>query len=117
MLKERAKTLPDLADGSQFFMTSKPIEISEKAAKHIHDESIALLAEIVTHLEALSEWSHGSVETLIREFCHDKDIKMGKLLPAIRAATTGIMESPPLFPVLEILGQEIVVNRIKAIIA
>lgn len=116
LLKERAKTLIDLADLSTFLLYENDIEISEKAQSALTPEATAQFKDIITLFESMSHWDAGTLETTLKSFAEAKELKIGKIMPSLRAAACGIMESPPLFQTLEILGQKIVISRLKKFI-
>lgn len=116
LLKERAKTLIDLADLSTFLLYDNHIEISEKAQTALTPEAISQFNDIIALFESITSWDAATLESSLRSFAETKELKLGKMLPSLRAATCGIMESPPLFQTLKILGQKIVITRLKKFI-
>jgi len=44
-----------------------------------------------------------------------KEIGLGKIMGGLRAAITGSHASPSMFEVMDVLGKEEVLNRIKAV--
>lgn len=116
LLKERTKTLIDLADLSTFLLYDNDIEISEKAQSALTPEATTQFKDIITLFESMSHWDAGTLETSLKSFAETKELKIGKIMPSLRAAACGIMEAPPLFQTLEILGQKIVIARLKKFI-
>ena len=112
-VKERAKTLLDLKAGLAFLFDTRPLAMEDKAAKHLTDETRAMLSELLPRLEALEEWSLESTDALIRAFAEEKDLKLGKVAQPLRAAMTGRATSPGIFDVLIILGKDESIARLK----
>ena len=112
-LKERAKTLVDLADGARFLFAQRPLENEEKAEKILADGGRDVLRQLVPVLEALADWHIETVETAIRTFADDKELKLGKVAQPLRAALTGRTTSPGVFDVLDVLGREESLGRIN----
>ena len=112
-VKERAKTLLDLKAGLAFLFDTRPLAMEDKAAKHLTDETRAMLSELLPRLEALEEWSLESTDALIRAFAEEKDLKLGKVAQPLRAAMTGRATSPGIFDVLIILGKDESITRLK----
>ena len=56
-LKERAKTVVELADNAFFYIAPRPIQMNEKAAKLLAEGGVDKVAAIRTKLAALSEWT------------------------------------------------------------
>jgi len=112
-LKERATTLIELAEAGSFLIAERPIAPDKKAAKALSQEARQNLAELAEQLALLENWSLETVEHTVRAFIKDKNIKLGKLGPAIRAALTGTTVSPPIFDMLASLGRDEALGRIR----
>ncbi len=112
-LKERAKTLVELMENARFLFASRPLVMAEKAAKHLTDESREHLGELLTQLETLDEWSMENLETAVKAFTEDKDLKLGKIAQPLRASLTGTPTSPGIYDVLFALGKQESLARIK----
>jgi len=112
-LKERAKTILELADNSYFYAARTPLEMAEKAQGLLTEESLQALAEFTPLLGELGEWTHTDIETAARDYAESKEQKLGKLAQPLRAALTGSTVSPGIFDVMEVLGQEETMSRLK----
>ena len=112
-LKERAKTLIDLADGAAFLFAERPLVLDEKAESILEADSRALLGEVLEPLSNLDPWTVENIETSIRTFVETKELKLGKVAQPLRAALTGRGVSPGVFDVLAALGKEESVARIR----
>lgn len=111
-LKPRAKTLVDLADGAVFFVRPRPLPMDAKAEKHLGDGGRDLLADVLPALEAL-EWTAPALEAWARETAEARELKLGKVAQPLRAALSGSSVSPPIFEVMEILGRDESLARIR----
>ena len=111
-LKERSKTLLELIAGAGYVFASRPLAIDDKAAKQMTDENRAMLAELLAKLKSTSTWTAASLEADIRKFADTQDLKLGKVAQPLRAALTGSTVSPPVFDVMEVLGEEESLARI-----
>nr|WP_321456927.1 glutamate--tRNA ligase [uncultured Cohaesibacter sp.] len=112
-VKERAKTLLELKDGLAFLFDKRPLAMEEKAAKHLTDETKAMLGELLPRLEGLEEWTQESTDAVVRTFAEEKELKLGKIAQPLRAAMTGRATSPGIFDVLIILGKDESIARLK----
>ena len=104
-LKARAHDLNQLAEGAQFLFATRPLDVDEAAAALLTDDSRALLRAAHERLSALSEWTHDSLDSAVRETAEAAGVKLGKLAQPLRAALTGRTTSPGIFDVLALLGQ------------
>jgi glutamyl-tRNA synthetase len=115
-LKERAKTLVELARSLRYYIAGE-VEYNEKAqAKFLNEKSLPYLVELRESLAGLSDFSHGELEKIFREITERRGIKLGNLAQPVRVAMTGGTESPGIFEVIEIVGREKTLSRLdKAI--
>lgn len=110
-LKDRAKTLNDIAEEGAFYAKQPPFVFTEKAEKNLDKEVIGFITEKV---EALTELTEESVQNLCKEVANDhKEGKLGKVAMPLRAALTGTTVSPSIFEAAAILGKEEVLKRLK----
>ncbi|KAA9367847.1 glutamate--tRNA ligase [Ochrobactrum quorumnocens] len=112
-LKDRAKTLVELADGAKFIFAKRPLAFDEKAASLLNDEGRAVLAAALPHLESVKEWTVEALDAAVRAHAEATGLKLGKVAQPLRAALTGRATSPGVFDVLFVLGREESLARIK----
>ncbi len=111
-LKERAKDLKELADSALFYIQVQPL--TDKAKKFVTDESKAVVKKLIADFENLESFDHDSIESTMRAFAEREDLKLGKVAQPLRVALTGSTISPSLFEVMEVLGKEETLLRLKA---
>ncbi|MBT3370318.1 MAG: glutamate--tRNA ligase [Rhodospirillaceae bacterium] len=111
-LKERAKTLIELADKAGFLLDGRPLALEEKAAKLLEGEAPAILARAHACLGAVEDWNLEPLTEAIRGLAEAEDLKLGKLAQPLRAALTGRNASPGIFEVLYFLGRQESLDRI-----
>ncbi len=115
-LKERAKTLVELARSLRYYIAGE-VEYDEKAkAKFLNEKSLPYLTELRESLDGLSVFSHDELDKIFRSITGKHGIKLGALAQPVRVAATGGTESPGIFEVLEVMGKEKTLARLdKAI--
>ncbi|MBO6538649.1 MAG: glutamate--tRNA ligase [Rhizobiaceae bacterium] len=111
-LKDRAKTLVELADSAGFLFASRPLELDEKAASILDSDARALLADLQPKLAAATAWETEALEQIVRDYAEQTGLKLGKVAQPLRAALTGRATSPGVFDVLVVLGREESLARI-----
>ena len=111
-LKERAKTLVELADSLYFIAASRPLQLDEKAAGLLDADAKAVLKAVLSHFQALDEWSATTTEAAVRACAEATNLKLGKVAQPLRAALTGRSTSPGVFDVLAVLGRDESLARI-----
>jgi glutamyl-tRNA synthetase len=114
-LKQRAKTLVELADSAQFYIAERPLTLTDKAVEQVSGDNAAVLAELAEALRPFDAWQAESIEAEVRQFAEKRGIKLGKVAQPLRAALSGSTVSPPIFEVAEILGKTETLARIADI--
>jgi len=112
-LKERAKTLIELADGAQFLFAQRPLPMEPKAEEILARAGRLHIRALLPRLEALSEWSAASTEAAVRDYAAEQGAKLGVIAQPLRAAATGRSTSPGIFDVLAVLGREESLGRLR----
>ena len=113
ILKERSKTLVEMADSSEFFFKEK-IDYDRKAAeKFLKPEIIEIFKVFIKKLGQLETFTQEAIEKIFRDLSSEKSMKLGKIAQPVRVALTGSTASPGLFEVIEILGREKVLFRLE----
>jgi glutamyl-tRNA synthetase len=112
-LKERAKTLVELAQSAEFLFTDGPRALDEAAQKNLTPDAQKLIARALSALEA-TDWTGKALEASARTFADAEGLKLGQIAQPLRAALTGRATSPPLFEMMEVLGRQESLVRLKA---
>jgi len=115
-LKQRAKTLVDLAESAVFYL-QRPASPTPKAAKQLDDTARARLQRLLARLRDLAGWDAATLESAVRDFAEAEDCKLGKIAQPLRAALTGSTVSPGIFEVMTVLGREETLARIEAAVS
>jgi glutamyl-tRNA synthetase len=112
-LKERSKTLIELAKSLRYYIAEE-IEYDEKAkAKFLNEKSRVLLIELKDRLTSVAEFSGAEIEKLFVSVIEKHDIKFGKLAQPVRVALTGGTQSPGIFEVIDVIGREKTIRRLE----
>lgn len=105
-LKERAKSIIDLAEGAAFYAERPPFDA--KAQKILSPlvlaEGALIIDGFLSRAYDLPAFERSSIEALARNYSDETGCKLGDLAQPLRAALTGSTTSPPIFEVMEILG-------------
>src|SRR3989338_4987239 len=111
--QERSKTLVEMAGAAEFYF-KEDIQYEEDAAKKFLTPDMATIFEIlISRLNSLPEFTHNAIETIFTAIMNEKDLKLGKIAQPVRVALTGGTVSPGIFEVIEILGKETSIARLK----
>jgi glutamyl-tRNA synthetase len=112
-LKERAKTLVELLDSAAFLFAERPLALDDTAAKLLDEAGRETLSALLPRLVAVEAWTAQALEAAVREFAEETGRKLGKVAQPLRAALTGRSTSPGIFEVLDVLGREESLARLR----
>jgi len=112
-LQERARTVLELAEGAKIYYLGQIDYDPEAAAKFLTPDKLPALECLVRHLDNTVVFSASTVETAFQAALEELDLKMGKLGPAVRVALTGVTQSPGLYEVMEVLGRDEALRRLR----
>jgi glutamyl-tRNA synthetase len=114
-LKERARTLVELADNAGYLFVERPLALDEKAAGLITGPAKEILAKVKAALEGIGDgnWNAASTEAAVKGVVAEMGLKLGAVAQPIRAALTGRSTSPGVYDVLAVLGRTESLARIS----
>ncbi|MGQ9692561.1 MAG: glutamate--tRNA ligase [Thermaceae bacterium] len=110
LLRPRFDTLREFVEKAQYFFR-EDYPMSDRASEKLR-ECLPFLEELEERLWALEDWEEGRLEALLRSFAQEKGVGLGKVAQPVRAALTGVLETPGLFEVMAVLGKERTLKRL-----
>jgi glutamyl-tRNA synthetase len=116
-LHARSKTLVEMTDGAHFYYRDDVRPYDQKAAKKfLKPETAQVLALLAEGLDALDDLAEKTQEGAFKRVMDETGLGFGKIAQPVRVALTGTTVSPGIFEVIEVLGKDRVLNRLKAAI-
>lgn len=113
MVKERAHFIHDLWEQTAFFFEA-PAEYDAKARKkNWKEDTPALMSELVTILEDISDFNSQNTEEIVKSWITSKEIGFGKIMNPFRLAIVGAAKGPHMFDIIEIIGKEETIKRLN----
>ena len=112
-LRERSRTLVELAEGCEFYFLERPVVPDRKAAKLLDAPARERIAALCRDFAALPEWSAAALEAAVRGFAETRGLGLGRVAQPLRAALTGRAVSPPVFDVMAVFGREESLARLR----
>ena len=111
-LQARAKTLVELVELAQFYL-SPTISIDAAAArKFLKPEVLEPLRGLRAHLANVTQWSAESIQGCFTAVTAQFGLSLGQIAQPVRVAMTGGTSSPGIFEVLDVLGKERTLERL-----
>ena len=114
-IQERLVTLADAPKWVDFLFLPEP-EIDSVAWDKTFATEYArpLLADTVRAYEAVPEWETSVLKSTMEDLMTRYDVKLGKAQAPARLAITGRPVGPPLFELLEVMGRDESLRRLRA---
>ncbi|MEZ5358365.1 MAG: glutamate--tRNA ligase [Candidatus Zixiibacteriota bacterium] len=113
LLKDRASVLGDFVERGVYFFQA-PYTYEEKGVeKQFNAENADRLEELAKRYEALKNFTHDPLYETLNSYAAELDVKSGVLIHPTRLAVTGMTTGPGLFELLELIGQQEVVSRMR----
>ena len=112
LMKERAVFVKDIYHDGKFFFTS-PTEYDEKAVKKSWNEAAAQVMNEFTLKLQDSVFEPEILKQDIHDFAESKGLGMGKVMMPLRLALVGELKGPDVPDIMQILGKEETIARIK----
>ncbi len=117
-LKERSKTLVEMADGAAFFFADPTSYEAKAAAKNLNRDTAPILARTRAELASLkTPWTAAAVHAALERVVAELGVGLGKVAQPVRVAVAGGGVSPPIDATLAILGAGVSLRRIDRAIA
>lgn len=112
-LRERARTLVELVDQASYYL-GDAVAIDPKAGgKFLKPETRSLLLELAERLGSIPSWDTGSIQAVFEAIMAERRLGLGKIAQPVRVAVTGGTASPGIFEVLEVVGRERSLSRLR----
>jgi glutamyl-tRNA synthetase len=116
LIKERADFVSDFWDMSDFFFIA-PTSYDEKASKNWKEETPALMQELISVLEEITDFTSLNIENLIKDWMSKNEIGMGKIMQPFRLSLVGALKGPHLFDIVEVIGKQETIARLQKAIS
>jgi glutamyl-tRNA synthetase len=112
-LKQRSKTLVEMAEAARFYFTEELEYPPDGVKKFFTPSVVTLLGVLIKNLSALSHWEKPVLEQTFQELINQTGVTMKQMAQPIRLALTGKTASPGLFEVMEVLGPKKTLDRLN----
>lgn len=112
LFKDRCETLVDLASWAKLFYVDGVERNEEDFAKHVTEAANPVLDAFAAAMETV-QWDKEAISAAIKEVLKAQGVKMPVLAMPVRVLTVGTAHTPSVDAVLELLGREKILARLK----
>jgi len=114
-LKERSKTILEMADFAEFYFREEIIYDEKASEKFLKPEIKPVFDSIISGLQGIDTelFNHDGIEKVFNDVMAEKGLKLKDLAQPVRVALTGGTISPGIFEVMEVLGKERTLSRLQ----
>lgn len=113
IVKERAKTIIELLNVTEFIWAKSPIFLNDKAKETLAKDPNNIIITAKNMLQSLENWNDVNIKDVINEIAQTKDIGLGKIGPVLRAAVTGGLNAPDIDKTLALIGKNETLVRLE----
>lgn len=117
LIKDRAVFAKDFWDlGSYFF--EAPSSYNEKAVKKQWKEGTPqIMDQVASIVDNIECFESPIIEEKVKGWISEQELSFGKVMPPLRLVLVGDMKGPHLFDIMELIGKQETISRIKTAIA
>jgi glutamyl-tRNA synthetase len=113
LIKERAVFVTDFWDLSSFFFVAPTTYDAKASKKNWKEGTPELMTDLIAVISTIDDFTSETTETTIKEWITSKEIGFGKVMQPIRLSLVGALKGPHLFDIIELIGKEETIRRIK----
>ena len=114
LLKPRANTLEQIADGVVYFYRAQP-PAANLLQEHLTPSIKPVLAELSSRLKAIN-WTREDINRTLKELAAAQQLKLGQIAIPLRVSISGGTHTPSIDATVELIGREAVIERIRAVV-
>lgn len=113
MVKDRVNFVHEIWDQASFFFEA-PDQYDEKIVKKKWKEDTPeILSQAISVLEATENFTAPILDEALHQYMEKNEVGAGKLMTTLRIALVGAGKGPDLKEIMEVLGKEEVIRRIR----
>jgi glutamyl-tRNA synthetase len=112
LMKERAVFTQDVLNEGSYFFDDKVNYCSQAISKKWNKAHLNNVIDLTNELSNLKDFKSDSIESAFKSYIKSNSLSLGKIMPMLRIAVTGIMAGPSLFSTLELLGKDKMQERV-----
>jgi len=112
-MKPRAELVTDLVELANIFIVDSAIKYTGEAKFLIDECDSGIIDKVMEKIDNIAKFNKDNIQVVLTEVAVENQMKLGELMKYIRAFITGRIVSPSVFEVMEIIGKENSIKRLK----
>ncbi len=112
-VQPRSRTLKEMAEGLRFYLVDEVAYDEQAARKFLTPDMLRPFGVLMERLGSVDGFSEEGLEKIFRDLAEELGVKLGKIAQPVRVALTGVTASPGLFEIIDILGKDVVIERLQ----
>ncbi len=114
LLRDRCNTLGDMYESSKFLFSSPDYSIFEKYNEVLSNETIMIIKSFIDALNTEKMlWKSETIDKFIKDFCELNNLSFRQIGIPLRVLITGSTHSASITDILQIIGKEDTICRLK----
>ena len=114
LMKERVVLYPDFYHNASYFFNDN-FEYDEKTIrKKWKNDNVQAVSILFDKISGIDTWNSATLQEEIKGYITENSLSFGNILPFVRIATSGTMQGPDVFEMMELLGKDLVIRRLKS---
>ena len=113
LIKERANFVADFWEQSSFFFQAPEEYDAKMVKKRWKEDTSDLMKKLSCVLKNIEPFNSEKTEKLVKEWLEASGLGMGQVMTAFRLAIVGAGKGPHMFDIIEIIGKDETLKRIK----
>lgn len=112
-LRDRSKTLVEMAKQSRYLFEDAFEYDKDAAAKELTKEALPILEALANELAKVEQWNKENLHQVVSDIIVRTQVKMNKVAQPVRVAITGNTQSPSIDVTLQLLGKPKTLQRLS----
>jgi len=113
LVKARINCVHEIWEQSSFFFVAPDAYDEKTVAKRWKPETPEQLSELTGILASIDDFTAHNTEEIVKNWIDEKEYHLGNIMNAFRLALVGESKGPHIFDIIEILGKEETIKRVK----
>jgi glutamyl/glutaminyl-tRNA synthetase len=111
--RTRARTAIEMGRALSTYATDPEQYDADGLRKNVRPETALELQRLIDAYENVDSWTAQELDAALRQLAAEMKISASRLIHPVRLALTGVTVGAPLFDVVELLGKETALRRLR----